>query len=125
MTRDDPGHASFYIKVIAQLNPLPPVLYYGDISGKKTQLCSLLFELTRRSHVSGAGALYLLDVLELVLGEYLVEVGDDLVQETEALHALVVALQLDIELGEVGDGGEHHADGFALLVVQLLGEGGW
>lgn len=77
-------------------------------------------DVTRSSHVRRAGALDLLDVLELVLGEDLVEVGDDLVEQAEALDTLVVALQLHVELGEVRDGREHDAHGLALLVVQLL-----
>jgi hypothetical protein len=49
-------------------------------------------ELTSRGHVRGTRRLDLLDGLELVLLEDLVEVGDDLVQQAQALHALVVGL---------------------------------
>jgi len=51
---------------------------------------------------------------------HLVEVGDDLVEQPEALHALVVHLRLGVEVGEAGDGGEHHAHGVVVLGVQLL-----
>ena len=40
---------------------------------------------------------------------YLVEVGDDLVEEAETLHALVVHLRLGVEVGKARDGGEHDA----------------
>ena len=45
--------------------------------------------------------------------------ADDLVEEPDALHALVDVL--GVEVGEeVGDGGEHHAGVFTTLGVQLL-----
>lgn len=46
------------------------------------------------------------DLPEALLAEQLVEVGDNLVEQTQALHALVVALQFHIELGEVGYAGK-------------------
>lgn len=51
---------------------------------------------------------------------YLIKVSDDLIQQPETLHSLVVGLQLHIELREIADGGEH--DGYTLtgLVVQLI-----
>lgn len=73
-----------------------------------------------RGHVRGAGRLDLLDALETLFAEQLVEVGYDLVQQPQALHALVVGLQLHVELGEVGYGREHYAHAVALLVVQFL-----
>lgn len=50
----------------------------------------------------------------------LVEIGDDLVEETQALHAHVVSVQLDVEVVEVGNGGEEHADLGVRLVIQIL-----
>lgn len=52
---------------------------------------------------------------------YLVEISDDLIEETQALHAHVVSIQLDVEVVEVGNGGEEHADLGVRLVVQILG----
>lgn len=51
---------------------------------------------------------------------HLVEVGDDLVEQAQTLHALVVAVQLHVELVVVGDGREHHAHAVVRLVVQVL-----
>lgn len=51
---------------------------------------------------------------------HLVEVGDDLVEQPQTLHSLVVGLQLHVELGEVADGGEHDGDALARLVVELV-----
>lgn len=51
---------------------------------------------------------------------HLVEVGDDLVEEAETLHAHVVPVQLDVKVVEVGDGGEEHAHLGVGLVVQVL-----
>lgn len=52
---------------------------------------------------------------------HLVKVSDDLVQEAQALHTHVVAVQLDVEVVEVGDGGKHDAHLRVGLVVQVLG----
>ena len=38
----------------------------------------------------------------------------------DALHALVIPVQLGVELVEVGDGGEDDADPIVRLAVQLL-----
>ena len=71
-------------------------------------------------HVCGPCWLDLFHVSEALFAEQLVKVCDDFVEQSQALDSLVVALQLHVELGEVGDGGEHDADRVALLVVQLL-----
>ena len=71
-------------------------------------------------HVGCTRGLDLLDALEAVLLQDFVEVCDDLVEETQTLNPLVVGLQLHVELGKVGDGGEDYAPAVALLVVQLL-----
>lgn len=55
----------------------------------------------------------------------LVKVSDDLVQEAQALHPHVVAIQLDVEVIEVGDGGKHDAHLRVRLVVEVLGVKGW
>lgn len=60
------------------------------------------------------------DSPEALLAEQLIEVGDNLVQQSQALHALVVALQFHVELGEVGNAGEQNAHRIALLVVKIL-----
>ena len=54
------------------------------------------------------------------LTRYLVEVGDDLVEKTQTLHPHVVAVQLDVEVVEVGDGGEQHPYLSIGLVVDVL-----
>lgn len=51
---------------------------------------------------------------------YLVEVGDDLIQQTQALHSLVIHLGLRVKVCEPRDGGEHHANGIVRLGIQLL-----
>lgn len=62
------------------------------------------------------------DLPETFLAEQLVEVGDNLVEQTQTLDAFVVALQLDVELGEIWDAGKQDADRVALLVIQILAE---
>ena len=76
--------------------------------------------LTGRGHVRGPRALDLLDVFVRFLGEELVEIGDDLVQQPETLDALVIRLELHVKFGEVWYRGEHYANEVALLVVQFL-----
>jgi len=51
---------------------------------------------------------------------HLIEVGDDLVEEPQALDSLVIHLSLGVEVCEARDGGEHHAHGVVGLRVQLL-----
>ena len=50
----------------------------------------------------------------------LVEVADDLVEEAEALQALLVDVVLVVELFVVRDGGEHHGHVLVPLGVELL-----
>lgn len=50
----------------------------------------------------------------------LIEIGDDLIEEAQALHAHVVSVQLDVEVVEVGNGGEEHADLRVRLIIQVL-----
>ena len=51
---------------------------------------------------------------------HLVKVCDDLVEQPQALDALVVGLQFHVELREVGDGGEHDGHALARLIVELV-----
>lgn len=51
---------------------------------------------------------------------HLIKISDDLIKQTETLHALVVAVQLHVELVVVGDGGEDDAHALVRLVVQVL-----
>ena len=51
--------------------------------------------------------------------EEFVEIGDDLVEEAETLYALIVAVQFDVELVKVGDGGKEDADPGIALMVQF------
>ena len=55
-----------------------------------------------------------------LLFEDLIKVSNNLIEKAQALDTLIVGLKLDVELGEVGDGGEDDAPAVALLVVQLL-----
>ena len=55
-----------------------------------------------------------------ISGAHFVEVADDLVEEPEALEALLVDVVLVVELLVVGDRGEHHCAGFVSLTVQFL-----
>ena len=71
-------------------------------------------------HVCGSSGLYLLNAAEIVFLQNLIEISDDLIEKSEALHALVVGLQLHVELGEVGDGGKDDAAAVTLLVIQFL-----
>lgn len=50
----------------------------------------------------------------------LIKVGDDLVEEPQTLHPHVVPIQLDVEVIEVGYGGEQHSDLSVGLIVQVL-----
>lgn len=47
-------------------------------------------------------------------------VGQCVIQSPEALDALVVAVELSVELMEVGDGGEYDAHSGVRLTVQFL-----
>jgi len=51
---------------------------------------------------------------------HLIKVSDDLIEQPEALDAHVVPVQLDVEVVEVGDGGEQHSNLSVGLVVQVL-----
>lgn len=58
-------------------------------------------------------------------GPYLIKVCDDLVEQPQTLHPHVVAIQLDVEVVEVGDGCEHDSHLGVGLVIQILqGHGG-
>ncbi len=71
-------------------------------------------------HVSRADCFDLVYRLELVSFEQVVKVCYDLVEEAQALHALVVCVQLHVELVEVCDGREHHPHSAVAFVVKLL-----
>lgn len=79
-----------------------------------------VFGQTGRGHVRGPGRFDLLDALETLLAQQLVKVRDDLVQQPQTLHALVVGFQFHVELREVRYRREHYAHGVALFVVQFL-----
>jgi len=51
---------------------------------------------------------------------HLIEAGDDLVEQAQAVHALVPDLLLLVVVVEAGDGGEHHAHLVVGLGVKLL-----
>lgn len=51
---------------------------------------------------------------------HLIKVGDDLIQQPQALNSHVVTVQLDVEIVEVWDGGKEDADLRVGLVVEIL-----
>lgn len=51
---------------------------------------------------------------------HLVKVCDDLIQQPQALHPHVVAIQLNVEIIEVWNWGKQDADLCVRLVVQVL-----
>lgn len=51
---------------------------------------------------------------------HLVKIGNDLIQQPQALDSLVVHLSLGVEVGEAWDGGEHDTYSVVGLGVQLL-----
>lgn len=71
-------------------------------------------------HVGAAHGLDFVDSPEAVLLEQLVKVGNDLVEQSEALEALVRAIHLRVELVEVGHAGEYDAHFGVTLMVEFL-----
>lgn len=61
-----------------------------------------------------------LRVDDVVARSHLIKVGNDLVEEPQALDPHIVAVQLDVEVIEVGDGGEHDAHLGVGLVIEVL-----
>lgn len=53
-------------------------------------------------------------------GPHLVKVSNDLIEKPQTLHPHVVAVQLDVEVIKVGDGGKHDAHLGVGLVVEVL-----
>lgn len=53
-------------------------------------------------------------------GTHLIEVCNDLVEKPETLHSHVVAVQLNVEVIEISDGGKQHSYLTIRLVVQVL-----
>ena len=51
---------------------------------------------------------------------HLIEICNDFIQQSQTFHPLVIAFQLHVKLGEVCDGGKHHAHIGAVIVVKLL-----
>lgn len=51
---------------------------------------------------------------------YLIEVSNDLIQQTQAFYSLVIHLSLRVKVCKPRDGGEHHPDGIIRLGIQLL-----
>ena len=75
---------------------------------------------TCSSHVRSPSGLDLLNVLKRLLLQQLVKVCNDLVQQPQTLHSLIVGLKLHVEVREVRNGGKQDAHALTLLVVQLL-----
>lgn len=51
---------------------------------------------------------------------YLIKVGYDLIEQTEALQSFLIDIRLGVELFKVRDGGEHHTHGLVRLVIKVL-----
>ena len=71
-------------------------------------------------HVCRADCFDLIDRPIGLLIQDLVEVSDDLVQQSQALHSLIVAVQFDVEFVEVGNRGKHDTHFGVGLVIQIL-----
>ena len=72
-------------------------------------------------HVGGPHGLDLGDGLEPGLVQQLVVVGDDFVEESQALQPFVVDGALRVKVVEVGAGGEHDCRFVVSVAVQFLG----
>lgn len=88
------------------------VEYNRDIWGEKG-----CWWLTGCSHVRGPRTLDFLDVFVRLLGEQLVKIGYDLVQQSETLDTLVIRLQFHVKLRKIWYRGEHYANEVALFVI--------
>ena len=73
-----------------------------------------------RCHISASDRLDLINCPEPLVAEQLIEVGNDLVEESDTLDTLVVPVQLCVELVEVGDACKDHPHPRVRLAVQLL-----
>ena len=82
---------------------ISPLAYWRDPAGR---------------HVGAADGLDLLHVAELLVVEQLVEVDDDLVEQSDALGSLVDVL--GVELCEVGNTGEENPGVVPPLCEQIL-----
>lgn len=51
---------------------------------------------------------------------YLIEVGDDLIEQAQAFHSLVIHFRLGVKVCKPWDGGKHHPNGIVGLRIQLL-----
>lgn len=51
---------------------------------------------------------------------YLIKVGYDLIEQTEALQSFLIDIRLGVELFKVRDGGEHHTHRLVRLVIKVL-----
>lgn len=60
------------------------------------------------------------DLPETLLAQQFIEVGYNLVEQTQTFDSLVIPLQLHVKLGEIWYAGKQDADRIALLVVQIL-----
>ena len=56
----------------------------------------------------------------LVMSSYIIKISDDLVEQSEPLHSLLVDVSLIVEAPEVRDGGKYHTRTLAALRVELL-----
>ena len=73
-----------------------------------------------RCHISASNRLDLINRPEPLVAKELIEVGNDLVEESDTLDTLVVPVQLCVELVEVGDACKDHPHPRVRLAVQLL-----
>jgi hypothetical protein len=52
----------------------------------------------------------------------LIKISYNLIEKSQALDTLIVAIKLDIKFTEVVDGSEDHANTRVALMIQLLGQ---
>ena len=60
--------------------------------------------------------------MKTVLLKNFIKIGNDLIEQAETFHPLIVWLQLNIKLWEVWNGGKYDAAAVALFMIQFLEE---
>ncbi len=51
---------------------------------------------------------------------YLIKVGDNLIEQSQTLDALIISVQLNVKLHKVGYGGKTDAHSVVRLMVEIL-----
>ena len=58
--------------------------------------------------------------MKTILFENFIKICDDLIEQAETFHALIVRLKLNIKLWEVWNGRKYDAAAVALFMIQFL-----